>query len=104
MKMFIKKRIARFKSIRHYKRMIRWVEKQDPNEKPYSGLMWTEINEQWGGHDCAYCKLYKGVSCELCALAKCCESGAWYELDKSRTWAEWIDNAHLVIKYIKQYG
>ena len=95
----------KLKSMQHYTRMIRWAEKQNPEEEVDYGKMTREIGECWFGQFCDYCE--KAINdCTICKLGRnsgCC-SGLWMDLDDSETWSEWGIKAKRVRKYIKEKG
>ena len=101
-------REAAWLSLTHWRKMIRWVEKQDP-DRPVNGLtMYMEISIDWYGEDCALCEWSRMKSlriqenedeyirpCSLCPLFKRygpCTGwrNVWWRVNASRTWGEWF--------------
>jgi len=106
-------REAAWVSLVHWRKMNRWVEKQEPDEPAFPSLMYREISTSWGGKYCALCAWSKEqafdyqeqkgeriVMCSFCPLAKkygpCgTEGNAWAEnvwtlVNSADTWAEWL--------------
>jgi len=103
-------------TIKHYKRMIKWVKKQSPDDSVNSNKMFREIGENWYSPSCSYCKKYLSSNdkpattecwrCELRSTSvpiRCC-NGLWNYMEIACRWKEWILAAKKVLKYIKKYG
>ena len=98
------------KSINHWKRMIKWVEKQDVTFKKLTPRMLDmsiKINESWCGDDCALCELYQPF-CEECPLASeygFCSSpddrNAWKKTALAVTWRGWLYHAKRLLKQLE---
>lgn len=79
----------------HWKRMIKWVEKQPQQERPQQITMRFCINEEWNGDYCACCQmLMKIPGCDLCPFmlfykVHCYDKG-WGSVDEAKTWERWL--------------
>ncbi len=92
-------------SIAHWKRMIKWVKRQDPNGWASSNEMYYKLNETWGASACALCNIFNTINryhCQGCPIKsdpRCCKE---YELvDDSNTWKEWLTNSKGMLKLLK---
>jgi len=95
------------RSIAHWERMIRWIEKQPKKEEVDIYSMVDEIDEGTGSMDCPLCKKYQ-CKCDKCPLGKkfgyCIDQGSvnsYYETYLSETWDEWLRNARILLKQLK---
>jgi len=93
--------------------MIAWAEKQIPSEEKYEVMMKGKLGEAWGSEDCSLCQKYlkKPVtkdSCKICPLS--IEFGdcggkdvynLWIEVQTSRCWQDWVNNARKFLKQIE---
>lgn len=103
--------IALRKSIRHWKRMLKWAKKQ-PKDNPCtcSGLeMEDVIHEGWGGEYCPLCSLVSsGFRCPDCVLERigkchCNESTSpWKSVYHSDNWGEWVVAAEKMIAFMEE--
>jgi hypothetical protein len=113
-------------TLAHYDRMITWAKKQNELDQPNDKLMLSLLNETWKGFFCKYCIYYSGFFdeqntsfCKNNTYGNCplnpnkanfkktsmyCCNGLWSKMNRSKTWEEWIVNAKLVKKYIKENG
>lgn len=105
------------KSIEHWERMIIWVEKQPPSKNCSPWIMEDKINETWGSHYCALCRLYYTNNikshCHKCPLwqnfGPCTikddidftPANYWDAVAKSKTWGEWLKNAGNMLEQLK---
>ena len=94
-------------SIKHWERMLQWAEKQDPNSGVSQHTMYNNINEAWFSSDCPLCGKYVidgCVNCPLEVLETQCNftCSDWHQVDRSRTWREWTENAKVMIKTLQQ--
>ena len=92
-------------SIAHWKRMIAWVEKQNPDDPSYYNKMFTELDEKWHSENCPLCNLF-GKGCSECPLARkyhrCGISpNIWIKVSRSKTWGEWLTNAKEMLKQLE---
>ena len=93
-------------SIKHWKRMIRWVKKQDKDDLVSQYTMGDDIKEVWSSSDCALCAIFE-VNCSNCPLGiryGSCGFGsknAWIEVTQSDRWGEWLINAKVMLKQLK---
>ena len=96
-------------ALRHYDKMISWVEEQIKADKsfeklePDSRYMEQHIKQHWDAAYCSYCITFEG--CDGCLLDNpwCC-GGEWQDLDNATTWKEWLYHAKQVRKYIGENG
>lgn len=100
---FKEKMTLKEQTLAHYDRMIKWVEKQDPDDTPISLKMLDEIKENWQGDYCPLCN--KFFKCSYCPIAKmgheCCFETPWTKLANAKTWKEWLDGAREEIAFIE---
>ena len=59
-------------SISHWKRMLKWMEKQKPDSKPSVRKMYRDIGEIWTQDHCSLCREYN------CGLLKKCPLYVYY--------------------------
>lgn len=92
-------------SIKHHKRMQKWVKNQDQYEVPDSRKMEREIKENWFS---LYCDLCNNFFCfHQCPLqlkyGACSNSdrNAWTNLYYSFTWKEWLIWDKELVKQLK---
>jgi len=103
-------REAAWLSLVHWRKMIRWVEKQDPDEPVGFFHMQAEISTNWDGQYCALCTWTKAwalrhrerkgngnnvTTCSFCPLAKkygpCGGAiNAWAYVSMTFSWKEWL--------------
>jgi hypothetical protein len=99
-------------SIDHWKRMIEWAKKQNPQELVIAEKMFNEIGEDWYGRFCPLCKIYyNGISLcviegEICPLYEkyggCGRNGnAWASVAKATTWGEWVSKAEIMLSQLE---
>jgi hypothetical protein len=99
---------TKFRAIRHYDRMIKWAEKQNPDFGPDYDIMYEKIGENWYANSCTYCAKAHN-DCILCKLNgsaasyHCC-NGLWRKMSSCYTWKEWIEGAKEVREHIKKHG
>jgi hypothetical protein len=99
------------KSIIHWTRMIKWVEKQPPEDKIDSEKMKREIGESWYMEDCFLCETYydcNTLSCDACPLQRkygiCGNPEAknrWKGVDKAKKWSEWLEEAKVMLRQLE---
>lgn len=107
---------AKESSIKHYNRMIEWVERTQPQEgPPDKELMEKELHENWTANYCAFCHFsysrYHKIAihdnvCEFCPIGKISGSGScyftpWYDLDRADTWLTWLEYAKAELTFLK---
>jgi len=100
-------------TIEHWKRMIAWVEKQDPKWRVDETYMRREIGEEWRDEDCPLCTFTGNVRlhCKICPLGirygRCSyntpknKKNKWIKVQYSHTWGEWLENAREFLKQIE---
>ncbi len=110
-------------ALAHYDRMIEWAKKQKKFNHPNDKVMLRRLGENWMGLFCVYCTTFSEPDCvHNCVhniYGKCplnsnstnigrtpfdCCNQLWLQMSESETWEEWIINAELVKKYIKENG
>lgn len=114
----IKRKIIKFKAIRHYKRMINFAKMQIYDTSPSFDTMERYIGETIWSRYCSYCDehdrksiLNCGGTCPLFSLVDnkeqdenyCCH-GLWDRMSESSSWKSFIVNATNVLEYIKRNG
>lgn len=88
-------------SIKHWKAMIEWANKQKSYYSVSDGVMYTEIGIRWYDGDCPLCSLCRRSGreeCVGCPLGKnigCCEE--WGNVDRSSRWGIWVFNAEKML-------
>jgi len=102
---------AIWKSILHWRRMIKWVKKQHPKEDTATIKMRMEIKTDWNADGCALCTLFRlSGACSQCPLAKkydkCSgldedKKNAWVDVALSDTWRDWLKAAHRLLKQLE---
>lgn len=89
--------------IEHYKRMIKWAEKQYPYATPSLVEMMIGIEENWLGHYCPLCREFDW--CSFCPIAKMghegCSGTPWKKLARAKTWKDWLEGAREEIAFIE---
>jgi len=103
-------------AIKHYDEMIKYVEKQKPNQFPDCCQMEDAIEMDWYVEYCPYCEKYliKEESCERCPLtaelaeyqdgsSNCCKN-LWDRMSYARSWKTWLKYARLIRQYIINNG
>jgi len=105
-------------SIKHWKRLIKWAEKQNPSEKKKMDSMSSSIGECWAGGDCPLCQAFSRknennyYTCTICPLKKnigsCNDNyeysdnkNNWYKVNNSKTWADWIIQAKIMLEQLR---
>lgn len=94
-------KIAKKETIAHYKRMIAWASMEPSDDPVHIDKMSKEIGELWGVADCAYCKENKMARCSSCPVFVGCNS-IHTKFKKAKNWAEWINIAIEIIKYVEK--
>jgi len=93
-------------TLSHYRRMIKYAKKQDPNEEPDAKKMLSDIGEDWYAKHCPYCQTYYRIgcpsTCPLCNNRISCCGGLWTKMNQALTWAQWIIHAKEIVKFIKK--
>lgn len=100
---------AIWKSILHWRRMIKWVEKQDPKEGPADDEIFIGLREEPNVTYCSLCSLYYWDShCESCPLGekfgKCIindSKNAYSKVESAVTWAGWLYHARRLLKQLE---
>jgi len=110
---------AKRKTIQHWNRMIKWVNKlKNKKVKPHHYTMFDVIGEDWFADSCTLCfyayekfrttENWPISKCDLCSLGKkygtCSDPGtknAWISVQKSKTWKGWLYHANRLIKQIE---
>ena len=102
-------RNAAKESLKHWKRMQRWVKKQPPENKVNKFLMFQDIAEMWYGFSCALCNLFSGrCQCHIqeveCPINPWClnELSAWRKVNEAITWNEWLRASEGMIKELER--
>lgn len=100
------KRKAIRKSIRHWRRMVRWAKKQDPDSRKWSVVMMEEIGEFWSDHHCALCQEYEESDCRGCPLSEigeCCHkyNSAYDVVACADTWGGFVNAGKNMIRVLK---
>ena len=94
-------------TLTHYKRMRKWAEKQNPEERVDEKKMLDEIGENWNNNYCIYCVMHGDwLSCGNCPLKTdygCCDD-LWSKMDNSGTWSQWLYWEEKIEKFIKEHG
>ncbi len=99
------------KSIAHWERMYKWVEKQKPDDIICAYKMVDAIGECWSGKHCPLCLEYfrfnteDNGDCTRCPLFKAghgCEAGPWIDVNCAFTWGEWLEAAQKMIKTLEE--
>ena len=107
---------AKASAIKHYNRMIEWVERtQAPEGIPDKDLMKNELHENWTAHYCSFCHFsfsrfskiatHENV-CEFCPIGRVSGSGScyftpWYDLDRADTWQTWVEDAKAEVMFLE---
>jgi hypothetical protein len=105
--------IEKIEAIIHYKNMIVYSMRRNPDDQYLQLKMLKDIDEYPMSSFCSYCKIYywEKHNCGKCPLyvtnpllfEKCC-NGLWMRMQNSRTWEEFTINALRVLEYIITYG
>jgi len=91
-------------SIAHWERMIAWVKTQPKRKEPDDIKMTNQIGENWYSDYCPLCSLYHegGEPCTRCPLhIKWGSKIAWFLVDISPTWDEWLRHARKMLRQLK---
>jgi hypothetical protein len=112
MDLIMKYKQIKFETIAHYLRMMfeaMWFLNDDESYDFLSSQMDESMQEEWYDRDCSYCIEYNFFGdcddeCSLKTFGENCCNGLWDIMDESRTWNEWLINAHKVLKYIIDTG
>jgi len=99
-------------SIMHWEEMIEWVKQQPPTEEPSTGLMESEIQQDWYAESCSLCQLCNineyDIPCFACPLANvfgnCCDQeamNAWLNVRHACSWKEWLEAAEIMLEQLK---
>ena len=98
------------KSIKHWKRMIKWVKrKYKMTDEPNINMMLMELGESWLGDFCPLCETFNvGVHCKNCPLAKkygdCGNSMSknnYKNVYKAKTWGEWLKESEIMLEQLR---
>ena len=81
--------------VRHYDRMIEWVESQAGTDVVDPDRMREELGEWWVRQDCALCQMFdacdKGKCPILLAGQGCLRPQSYFNrMTAARTWADWL--------------
>jgi hypothetical protein len=91
-------------SLDHYDRMIEWAEKQDSKDFISHRGMIEGTGQSWGAIYCSLCTEF-AFSCNKCYFVKKhksrCVSLGWVDMNKSKTWGEWLVHAKKMRKIIQ---
>lgn len=107
---------AKTSSIRHYERMIEWVERtQNPDHYPTKSVMERELGETWTNAYCAMCQYSEyyflkyaknDYVCEFCPVNRKSQLGCldtpWKELNLACTWRDWVISAKEELEFLKK--
>ena len=108
-------REAAWLSLVHWRKMIRWAERQETNETADPYRMRRDISTYWGGKHCALCAWSRAEedrrhdnreSLIMCPLAKryghCGGArNAWGWVNSASTWDEWLKHARRMERQIE---
>lgn len=100
------------KSISHWKRMIKWAEKQNGWERVSKFIMWENIHETWFMDYCSLCYEFScsiiPATCPLCnKYGSCSHRGSgtkvnkWDSVYRARIWGEWVVAAKQLLKQLE---
>ena len=95
-------------SIKHWKEMIVWVEKQvDQKTKlPDNEEMYNEIYMDWFDESCALCQLCRSpheegcIGCPLGQSITCCKE--WKNVNDTKTWESWTVCAKIMVERLEK--
>lgn len=98
--------VRKKESLAHYRRMIKWAKTQAKNRRPSAAEMSMDIDEEWNGDNCQYCRAHDGhcAYCQLDDIKSGCCSGLWKKMYDAKSWAKWIYWAERIVQYIKNNG
>ncbi len=91
-------------SISHWKRMIKWAEKQDEKDTAIMSVMEKEIKEDWCGDSCSLCNEFGCIACPLHIKYGACSGKSknlWNKVNDSYDWKEWTKNAKRFLKQLE---
>jgi len=102
------KKQAIWKSILHWRRMIKWAEKQPKKNRANHQYMYGEIGEWWDSLSCDLCKVCDDHGdCPECPLSikygSCKYPGKnmYRSVVLSLTWEEWLKNARRMLRQLE---
>ncbi len=97
-------------SIKHWKRMIGWAEKENPKKPVNTTLMRLALHEDWYAGGCLLCNFFmreKGRECNGCPLyivfGACASEwtmNAWKNVAKAESWGEWVEAAEVMLEQL----
>lgn len=99
-------------SIKHWEKMIAWVETQDGEGNVNSDIMQKNIKQMWYSDDCPLCQKYveseEEYECTDCPLGKKfepCDNGlkvsAWNKVSDAGIWKDWLKHARVMLKQLE---
>ena len=94
-----KKLEALDESIRHWKRMIKWIRNRPSLARARKEIMKKYLGENWSGVYCSLCDLYSDTpNCRKCPLSKydlCCreENSIYSKIKDAFNWNDWHKHA-----------
>jgi hypothetical protein len=93
-------------SIDHWKRMIRWAEKENEDDYTIPYSMYYEIKEEWYSKHCPLCsKFLDKVNLKCPLVNRCCKGGChpyWYGVNSAVTWVEWLIYAKKLLAVLEK--
>ena len=90
--------------VRHWTRMLKWVADQPARREPSLTVMSLDINEAWGGWDCALCTLCRiDHQCVECPVIPHCndQRSQWKYVNHANTWMSWYIAGQDMLKELK---
>lgn len=94
-------------SIKHWKRMRRWVKEVidggGGSDRSDGIIMRSYINETWSGSYCDLCSKYEHrcSKCPITEISVHCNIGIWTRINTAYTWNEWYLNSTKMLKLLK---
>lgn len=91
------------KEIELWQEMIQYARKQNPNRMPLKYEMIESIGKSWQGEYSYLCnKFWRNDGCKECPIGNCNSNSLWSNVNMSQTWKEWIRNAKIFLRLIKE--
>ncbi len=87
----------------HYDRIIAYGENQSEDDKPSAKTMKKDIGVNWMSKYCSYCLDAVG-ECDICAITFLCGTSPWMNMERAKTWRDWVIKAKIHRKWIKKNG